>query len=418
MSRKGEYRMTASVSLSAWQRVLRLVPVAFLLTAVLPSRSAAAPSDAELWRGADARIERHRKTDATIVVRRDGRPVADAKIALRQTRHAFLFGSNIFVWGQCADAKAEEAYRKRFAELLNYATLPFYWPMYEPERGRPNHERTEKVARWCREQRILTRASAGMDFAERVDDDDWQGADCRWPGSTIALGGLRARRPVDVVNEATHFDRAEFLRTAAKLSDVWKRLGRVEFTVECFEYARKAGPKATLLINDYRTDPAYERLIEKLVDKQGKRLYDVIGIQSHMHGGTWPNATIFEVCDRFARFACRLHGNDDPPGERLQAAVGLGRRRAYRPGVRGSRCSFTRRSGDHLRILAATTRQARRLPRSDMSTKPLSTLRLIKQKWWTRESTSDQERPPDSAAAGDYRRISAGGKRKACRCRW
>ena len=62
-----------------------------------------------------------------------------------------------------------------------------------------------------------------------------------------------------------------------------------------------------LLINDYRTDPPYERVIEQLVDGSGKRLYDAIGIQSHMHGGTWATARIWEVCERFSRFGAPLH---------------------------------------------------------------------------------------------------------------
>ena len=60
-------------------------------------------------------------------------------------------------------------------------------------------------------------------------------------------------------------------------------------------------------------DPAYEKVIEQLVATDvrsvpgGKRLYDVIGLQSHMHGGTWPNARIWEVCERFSRFEVPLH---------------------------------------------------------------------------------------------------------------
>jgi GH35 family endo-1,4-beta-xylanase len=61
------------------------------------------------------------------------------------------------------------------------------------------------------------------------------------------------------------------------------------------------------VINDYCTDPGYERVIEKLVDDQGRRLYDVIGIQSHQHSGTWSNRRIWEVCQRFARFGVPLH---------------------------------------------------------------------------------------------------------------
>ena len=91
------------------------------------------------------------------------------------------------------------------------------------------------------------------------------------------------------------------------MTTMWQETGRIEFTKECFAQARAANPNATLLINDYRTDEAYEKLIEQLVDEQGKRIYDVIGIQSHMHGGTWNNGKIWEVCQRFARFGVPLH---------------------------------------------------------------------------------------------------------------
>jgi endo-1,4-beta-xylanase len=429
--------MTGRIARSASQRTLYVLSFAalasFLLAAVLPTRSpAAAPSDAELWKGADARIERHRKADATIALRRDGRPVADAKIAVRQTRHAFLFGSNIFVWGKCADAKAEEAYRKRFAELLNYATLPFYWPMYEPQRGRPNHEQTEQAARWCRAQGILTKGHPlAWNFAEpRWLPDDWEEVRrlqmARFDDCVRRFAGLIDRW--DVVNEATHFDRDEFLRAAPKLSDVWKRLGRVEFTAECFGYARKAGPKATLLINDYRTDPAYERLIEKLVDTEGKRLYDVIGIQSHMHGGTWPSAKIYEVCDRFARFKVPLHFTETTilSGER-----GWERKRPWQSTPEGEAYQAAEVTRLYTMLFSHPAVEAvtwwdfsdyqawQGAPagflRADMSPKPAydALLKLVKQKWWTRaELTSDREGSARFRGfLGDYEAtITAGGK--------
>ena len=36
-------------------------------------------------------------------------------------------------------------------------------------------------------------------------------------------------------------------------------------------------------------------------------MYDVIGIQSHMHGGAWGNRQIWQTCERFARFGVPLH---------------------------------------------------------------------------------------------------------------
>jgi len=276
-----------------------------------PSVSAEPAAD-ELWAGADARIEKHRKAEALVtVVDAAGKPVPGARIEVQQTRHAFLFGSNIFKWGKCPDQQSEAAYRQRFAALLNYATLPFYWPMYEPRKGEPQHKYTEQAARWCQQQGIATK---GHPLAWNFADPSWLPEDpdeiyrlqmARIEDCVARFAGLIDRW--DVVNEATHYDREEFLRAAPKHSGMWKKYGQIEFTRECFIHARKAGGKATLLINDYRTDPPYERVIEKLVDKQGKRLYDVIGIQSHMHGGVWPNRKIWETCQEFARFGVPLH---------------------------------------------------------------------------------------------------------------
>ena len=111
----------------------------------------------------------------------------------------------------------------------------------------------------------------------------------------------------DVVNEATHFDRARFVQRAPKTSAMWQKFGRIEFTRQCFQLARRGNHAASLLINDYRVDPAYKSLIEKLVDDDGERLYDVIGIQSHMHEGVWSTAKVWEVCERFATFGVPLH---------------------------------------------------------------------------------------------------------------
>ncbi len=83
--------------------------------------------------------------------------------------------------------------------------------------------------------------------------------------------------------------------------------GPVEYAKTCFRRARAGNPHATLLINDYMHDREYAELIAKLVDADGNPLYDVIGIQSHMHSGLWSNAEIWETCERFAAFGKPLH---------------------------------------------------------------------------------------------------------------
>ena len=150
----------------------RTFPVTMvLLGSLLGHRAQAALNEAEILAGADDRIEKHRKTETVIrVVDSTGDPVAGAKVAVEQTRHAFLFGCNIFQWEQAPGRETQAAYRERFADLLNYATLGFYWRSYERQQGRPLHAETERVARWCQEHGILTK---GHPLAWNMADPPW-----------------------------------------------------------------------------------------------------------------------------------------------------------------------------------------------------------------------------------------------------
>lgn len=372
----------------------------------LSARACSAAGDEELWSGADARIEKHRKADALVsVVDAMGKPLPGAKVTVEQTRHAFLFGCNIFGWGRQPDEASEIAYRERYAALLNYATLGFYWPSYERRRGEPQHEYASQVAEWCREQGIETK---GHPLAWNFADPAWLPNDpdevrrlqmARIDNCVSRFKGLIERW--DVVNEATHFEREEFVKRAPKMTSMWEAAGRLEFTRECFEHARQANPEATLLINDYRTDPPYERLIEQLVDADGKRLYDVIGIQSHMHGGAWPNVKIWDVCERFGRFGVPLHFTETTivsgkrqwerqPGEPWPSTP-EGEAQQAREVVRFYTMLFSHPAVEAITWWDFSDRGAWKqapagLIRADMSPKPAyeELMKLTHGKWWTR----------------------------------
>ena len=266
----------------------------------------------EIIEQAPERIQQCRTTELVVnVVDGQGQPVEGAQVEVRQTRHGFLFGCNIFGWGQPTD-EDKVKYRDRFAALLNFATLPFYWAGFERERGQPRYAEIDLVAAWCREQGLTTKGHP-LVWNHAAGTPRWLPDD---PEEVVALSDTRVEEIVsrykgrndiwDVVNEATDPFRAGPAFTGP-MTEVWKSAGQLPFTLKPFHIAREANPDATLLINDYRTDPAYERVIEQLVDEDGKPLYDVIGIQSHMHGGAWPTERIWEVCERFSRFGVPLH---------------------------------------------------------------------------------------------------------------
>jgi len=397
---------------------------------VLSAARGSTAADDDLLASAEQRIEQHRKADATVtVVDAAGRPVAGAEVRLQQTRHAFLFGANIFNWGRLP-GDLEGPYRERFANFLNFATLAFYWPRYEPRRGQPEHAYTEQVARWCREHGIATK---GHPLAWNMGDPRWLPDDLdeirRLQMARIedCVGRFRGLIDIwDVVNEATHFDRKDFVeRRAPKLSAMWQKVGRVEFARECFRHARKAGPDATLLINDYRTDPAYAKVIEGLVDDAGKPLYDVIGIQSHMHGGVWSTRKIWDVCEAFARFRVPLHFTETTilsgrEGWKLQPADWTtspdGEARQARDVVRFYTMLFSHPAVEaitwwNLSDYRAWQGAPAGLVRKDMSPKPAyeELLKRVKGAWWTRTTvrTGADGTARVRGFLGDYRASAA-----------
>ena len=388
--------------------------------------SFAQPSDQELLDAADARIEQHRKADFVVtVLDAAGRPLPGVKIELRQTRHAFLFGCNVFEWSPANDKGEETAYCLKFKELFNFATLPFYWWSYERAKDHPSHNRSASIAQWCARNGITTK---GHPLAWNFFDPPWA------PDNPVELKRLQMTRIDDcvsrfagridcwdVVNEATHFEREYIIKQAPKISGLWQKTGRMEFTRECFAHARKANPKAMFLINDYRTDPPYEKVIEQLVDGAGKPMYDAIGIQSHMLDRAWPNGKIWEVCQRFSRFGVPLHftemtilSGSKPQGGDIGAARSTTPQteaEQARDVVRVYTMLFSHPAVEaitwwNFRDLGSDVWASSGLMRRDMTPKPAheELKKLVKSKWWT---TAELATGKDGTAAargflGDY----------------
>jgi endo-1,4-beta-xylanase len=377
----------------------------FLLVAVLQPGFAGSSASAEddPFAQANVRIDQHRKAGATItVVDAAGRPVPGVHVDIRQTRHEFLFGC---MCGHFCDRDPDASCRQRFVDVFNYATLPFYWPWYERHRGKPDHSFYREVAEWLRKEGVVVK---GHTLAWNIADPGWLPDDldevhtlqlARIDDCVSQFKGLIDRW--DVVNEATFFERGQLKNAAPKLTAMWLQVGRVEFIQECFARARAANPNDTLLINDYRTDPPYASLIEKMVDAGGRPIYDIIGIQSHMFTAPWPNRKIWDVCERFARFGRPLHFTEATiaSGKRLIPWISTpdGETRQATEAERFYTMLFSHPAiqaitwwslSDHNGVEKAPTG----LLRKDFSPKPAyETLRkLIKETWWTTASlTSD-----------------------------
>ena len=192
------------------------------------------PSDEDILAQADARIREHRTREVSVkLLDAEGRPIArGTKISIEQTAHEFLFGCNIYALGRLQTEEHNAAYIERFAELFNFATLPFYWWSYERERGRPDHARTEQILVSCREHGIVPK---GHPLA-------WNYVDPRWipeaPGEVMDLqieriaecsGHFRDKVMIwDVVNEAAHYDRDHVRSQAPRLTQAIDEAGVIQ----------------------------------------------------------------------------------------------------------------------------------------------------------------------------------------------
>ncbi|MCF7975151.1 MAG: endo-1,4-beta-xylanase [Phycisphaerae bacterium] len=388
----------------------------------------------DMLAGADARIDQCRKAQVTLrLTDPSGNPVkASTPIRVEQTKHKFLFGCNIFKLNQCNTDADNEAYAERFSALLNFATLPFYWWNYERNQGQPNDERTREIVKWCRANRITTK---GHPLAWNYIQPPWLAKDD--PGAAMRAQLKRIARCVetfagdidiwDVVNEATHYDRPFSVENAPTLTQAITDMGVGDYVRQAFAAARQAGPHATLLINDYRTDPAYEnKVISKLVDSGGNALYDVIGIQSHMHGGAWGAKRTWDVCDTYAKYGVPLHYTETTVVSGPQNETGWKTTAQGEASQAQAVSEFYTTLFSHPAVEAVTwwdfTDQnawqgaPAGLVRADMSPKPAydRLMDLVKNKWWTKTqcNTGLQGKIDVTGFLGDYRVSAAVNGRK------
>ena len=107
----------------------------------------------------------------------------------------------------------------------------------------------------------------------------------------------------DVINEVVIMP--VFDKYDNAITRICREKGQVELVREVFAAAKESDPDAVLLINDFNTSPAYEHLLESLLEA-GVPI-SAIGIQSHQHQGYWGLEKLNDVLSRFSRFGLPIH---------------------------------------------------------------------------------------------------------------
>lgn len=257
------------------------------------------------WRKkALARIERIRKAALTVrVVDNAGRPISNAQVSVRMTRHAFPFGSAVTAdWINTKDT-AGEKYRQTVTQLFNEVVFENDLKWYNLN---PPIDRAKQAVAWLHRHNIAVR---GHNLV-------WPS----WGNLPRELQSLKNDKPAlakavtdHVTKEATSmrglvvdWDVVNEPYTNHDLQDI---LGP-QVLVDYFELAKAADPKPRLYLNDYPPlDGAdvknphlngFEKQIRYLLDNRAP--LEGIGFQGHFGGNVIPPARVLTGFDRFAKF--------------------------------------------------------------------------------------------------------------------
>ena len=272
----------------------------------------------------------YRKGDAVItVVDEHGRPVEGVSIRAEQVTHDFLFGCNIYMFEGLGTPERNARYKELFKRVMNYATLPFYWRGFEPERGKPQYEHNHRIAQWCRENGITTKGHPLVWACHDAGVPKWLPKDDHAEVKRLMEERIKDIIPRykseigiwDVVNESTHGER-------------FAGMSVLDLTSQPVRWAREVGPNDMLIVNEFGvmgdrkgTGPFY-KLIKQM--KADGVPFDAIGVQTHMHGGPWSLKDIMGTLDKYRDLGLPIHLTEttvlsgretsEPDQEKLQAS--------------------------------------------------------------------------------------------------
>jgi endo-1,4-beta-xylanase len=283
---------------------------------------------------AGERIERLRTRNVAIVLRDEsGNPLDHARYRLEMTRHEFLFGANLYEFGRFDDVRDERLYLERFDAVFNFATLPFYLGEYREDGTRRDGDRIERMIAWAEAHDITLKGHPLLwHFPTTI--PDWL------PDDSDAIKDVHRRRIQeivtrykgriaywDVVNEPTLawlFD--------SPISEWEREVGPVEVTRDALHWAREVDREATLIVNEVNVGPGPwhllaltqpGRVFEMLasdVEHHFLSFHDfvkqlletfsdihAIGLQAHMHTGSWPLRLVWRMCEEHADLRLPIH---------------------------------------------------------------------------------------------------------------
>lgn len=98
---------------------------------------------------------------------KEGNPLKNVSVKVRQVSHEFKFGCTLFNLEQFPDKEKNDIYKNQFKNLFNYGVVPLYWNTLEPNEGKPRFEKDcefisrrppiDTIMEFCTENNIRTK---------------------------------------------------------------------------------------------------------------------------------------------------------------------------------------------------------------------------------------------------------------------
>jgi GH35 family endo-1,4-beta-xylanase len=260
---------------------------------------------ARLLADTDARIRQHRTAPLVIEVRDEaGKPMAGARVRVDHVKHRFLFGAGFDTQLLPADRETEVdlRHREQFLKLFNSATVHLYWGSYEPRRGEPQHEARNRCVQWLHAHGLAARGHPVF-WNHRAAVPRWVVELNPAPDelrslldgrlaqlSQTVLPGLR---DVDVFNELSQWERFD-----NPFTRLLQAQGKVAIAAHYLKEVKRLNPALLTVVNDYETSPRYAALLRDVIAAGAP--VDIIGQQSHMHGGNWSFGQLWTILERLS----------------------------------------------------------------------------------------------------------------------
>ncbi|NQT19995.1 MAG: endo-1,4-beta-xylanase [Planctomycetes bacterium] len=215
----------------------------------------------------------------------------------------------ILLGANCFGLNGSAEYKKHFAKLFNYATLPFHWGSFEPEPGNEDWPKIQNMLDWLRPNNIKAKGHPLVWFFE-PSYPNWARR-----GSFEELQQINADRVGRVVSRCSDEIASWCVITQAHDIDHANMFGLsqeqlLEMTAAAVRAARAANPRITTIISvcspfgEYVSQKKDKlcpgRYLRACIDKGIN--FDAIGMQWYYGSGGHYCRDLLEISDRLDKF--------------------------------------------------------------------------------------------------------------------